>query len=256
MPARTINYTNRKRIRREDARITIREDKDEISFDASLHLADYQLPPEACIFVEAYRQTQYMRFDFGRVGASRIPADRALQDYGTADGVLFRVKVVTSDEPHGLLLAEADQIRPKKSTDEDENRIPLLPVKSDDSLEDEIWRIEFDDHQTLLLINAKLGNKNAVARHPLFISLVYPSVVRTILGRILHEDEVRETDNMDNWCSRWLRFASSLPGVGDPPGENEKIHLENWIDNAAKAFCRHNNIRAAYERYSTGAQEQ
>jgi len=137
MPVRTLNYTNRRRIRRKDARITIHEEKNGIIFDAGLNLGDYDLPAEARIFVEAYRQTQYMRFDFGKVGAMRIPVDRFLRDFDSPEGVLFRVKVVTSAAPHGLLLGEADQIRPRKSTEEDQNRMPLLPVVPED-LGDEI----------------------------------------------------------------------------------------------------------------------
>ena len=81
MPVRTLNYTNRKRIRREDARIAIREENGVNFFDASLSLGDYGLPGEARVFVEAYRQTQYMRFDFGHVGAMRVPEARILCDF-------------------------------------------------------------------------------------------------------------------------------------------------------------------------------
>lgn len=256
MPVRTLNYTNRKRIRREDARITIREEKNGSVFDADLRLADYDLPGEARIFVEVYRQTQYMRFDFGQLGATHIPEDRRLTDFDSAEGVLFRVKVVTSADPHGLLLAEADQIKPKNSTDEDENRIPLLPVVPDENLNDEIWRLEFDDEQTLLKINSRLDYWRAVARDPVFVSLVYSPVLRSVLWRILLQEKHRDTEDVDDWRSRWLRFAVNLPGMSDPPGEEDEARLVDWIDNAVSAFCRRHNIRATYERYWTGAQEE
>lgn len=255
MPVRTLNYTNRQRIRREDARIAIREEKSGNVFDAGLSLADYGLPDDAHIFVEAYRQTQVMRFDFGQIGAIRIPDDRLLRDFDSAEGVLFRVKVVTAADPHGLLLAEADQIRPRKSTDEDENRIPLLPVVRDDNMGSEIWRLEFDDHQTLLKVNSGFGDWRALARDPVFIALVYPSVFRSVLWRILIHEEYRDTED-DDWRSRWLRFAVSLPGVGDPPAEDDEARLDDWVDTAASAFCRCNNIRATYERHWTGAHDQ
>ncbi len=255
MPVRTLNYTNRQRIRREDARITIREEKDGHFFDAALRLADYKLPGDARVFVEAYRQTQYMRFDFGQAGMMRIPDDRRLSDFDSAEGVLFRVKVVTTADPHGLLLAEADQIRPRKSTDEDENRIPLLPVVPDENLGDEIWRVEFDDQQTLLKVNSVLDDWQALARDPAFLTLVYPSVFRAVLWRVPLQEKHRDTEDPDDWRSRWLRFAAGLPGVGDPPDENDEARLDDWIDMAASAFCRRHNIRATYERYWTGAQE-
>lgn len=256
MPVRTLNYTNRQRIRREDAPITIREEKDGNFFDAVLRLAEYKLPGDARVFVEAYRQTQYMRFDFGQTGAMRIPDDRRLRDFDSAEGVLFRVKVVTTADPNGLLLAEADQIRPRKSTDEDENCIPLLPVVPDENLGDEIWRLEFDDQQTLLKVNSALGDWRALARDPVFLALVYPSVFRAVLWRVLVQEKHRDTEDADDWRSRWLRFAAGLPGVGDPPSEDDEARLDGWIDSAASAFCRRHNIRATYERYWTGAQEQ
>lgn len=256
MPVRTLNYTNRQRIRREDARITIREEKSGNAFDVGLSLGDYGLPGEARIFVEAYRQSQYMRFDFGQVGAIHIPADRALRDFDSTEGVLFRVKVVTNADPHGLLLAEADQIRPRKSTDEDENRIPLLPVVPDDNMGDEIWRLEFDDQQTLLKVNSQLGDWRALARDLAFLTLVYPSVFRTVLWRILLKEDHRDIEDTDDWRSRWLKFATGLPGISDPPSESDEVKIEDWIDGAASAFCRHHNVRETYVRYWTGAQEQ
>jgi hypothetical protein len=214
------------------------------------------LPGDGRIFVEAYRQTQYKRFDFGQVGAMRIPEDRFLRDFDSAEGVLFRVKVVTSTNPHGLLLAEADQIRPRKSTDEDENRIPLLPVVPEDNMGDEIYRLEFDDQQTLLKVNSELGDWRALARDPVFIALVYPAVFRAVLWRILVQEEHRDIEDMEDWRSRWLGFAVGLPGVGDPPAEDDVAKFDDWIDSAASAFSRRHNIRATYERYWTGAQEQ
>ena len=84
MPIRTLNYTNRKRIKREDAIITIRKEKCGNAFDAALNLAGYKLPGEARVFVEAYRQTQLTRYDFGQVGALHNPEDRVLRDFDLA----------------------------------------------------------------------------------------------------------------------------------------------------------------------------
>lgn len=253
---RRLNYTKRKRIRREDARITIRKEKNGNVFDVALRLANYELPGEGRVFVEAYRQAQYMRFDFGQVGAVRIPEDRLLRDFDSGEGVLFRVKVVTATDPRGLLLAEADQIRPCKSTDEDDSRIPLLPVVPDNTMDHEIWCLEFDDQETLLKVNSALGDWSALVRDPVFLALVVPAVFRTVLWRILLHEEHRDTEDGDDWRSRWLRFAVGLPGVCDPPADQDEARLNDWIDNAASAFCRRHSIRKSYESYWTGAREQ
>ena len=257
MSLRTFNYTNRRRISRDDARITIREESGRNSFDAVLRLADLNLPPDARVFVEAYRQTQYMRFDFGQVGALHGRSDRLLRDFDSMEGVLFRVKVVSAGDPFGLLLAEADQIRPRKPSDQDENRIPLLPVIPDENMGEEIWALEFDAHQTLLKVNAMLGDWRGIARDPVFIALVYPSAFRLILWRILLQEKHRDTEDADDWRSCWLRFAVGLPGVGQPPtDDDDEAALDDWIDSAASSFCRRHSMRATYQRCWTGAQEQ
>jgi len=255
MSLRTLNYTNRKRIRREHARISIREENAHISFDAILKLKDYRLSSDAHVFVEAYRQAQYMRFDYGRVGALRAPQDRSLGDFSSPDGILFRVKVVVSD-PHGLLLAEADGIRPTNATEEMERRISLLPIQVADDLGDEIWRIEFDGCQPILKVNARLGDKDALAKHPVFHGLVYPAVVRTILTRILHIQGHRDTEDLDDWRSCWLCFAVGLPGVGSPPDKSSETHLDDWIDQAVEAFCRRHDVCALYGRFWTEVEGQ
>ena len=257
MPIRTLNYTNRQRILREDVYICVVEERGDARFDAGLRLARYKLPGDARVFVEAYRQAHYMRFDFGQVGAMRSPDDRCLTDFDSVEGVLFRVKVVTPADPRGLLLAEVDQIRSRNSSDEDERRRPLLIPRPSWDLDDEIWTLEYDTQDTRLLINATLGDWRAMARDPVFIALVYPSALRSILWRVLNDEGGwRDTGDASDWRSRWLSFAAGLPGVGDPPNGEKETQIEDWIDSAASAFCRHHNIRAIYEDYWAGEQGQ
>lgn len=253
MPIRTFNYTERKRILREDAKITIREDKNGYFFDVDLSLKEYNLPAEASIYIEAYRQTQYMRFNFGQVGRLRYPEDRKLTIFSSTEGVLFRVKVVADSTPRGLLLAEADQIHPRKLTDDDDSRIPLLPV-TNESLGDDIWRLEFEGDQTILKVNSNLGEWRILARDPMFVSLVYPAVFRLILIRILVQEKHHDTEDLDDWRSRWLRFAISLPGVCAIPDE-KGIELDDWIDDTVAAFSRHHYFLSQFEQYWTGAQK-
>ena len=70
MSIRRINSTGRKKIVRGDARISVRPDPDGVlTFNAMINLADYDLPNDAHVFVEAYRQTTFMRFRHGTVAA-------------------------------------------------------------------------------------------------------------------------------------------------------------------------------------------
>ena len=256
MPVRTLNYTHRKRIRRSDALISIRVEKGSAWFDPILNLADYKLPADARVFVEAYRKALYMRFDLGQVGAMRIPEDRRLDAFDSPEGVLFRVKVVTASDPHGLLLAEADRIRPRRSENVEEDKVPLLPVVPDDNLGDEIWRLDFGGQETHLLVNASLGDWKSIVRDDAFVALVFPAAIRQVFRRIAMEDEEwPDPEPRDDWRSRWMCLAVNLPGVGDPPSERDQDDIDEWIDSVAGAFCRRFGIRTTYERYSTGVRD-
>src|SRR5688572_26183115 len=118
MPRR-LNYTNRQKIKRQDVSIRLHRNAQGLSFNADLRLAEYKLDrvtPPPRVFVEAYRSAAalWKRFDFGRVGTVRAPEDCSLNEFGVAEGVLFRVKVsAVGDDTLGRLVAEADAIRPQ-----------------------------------------------------------------------------------------------------------------------------------------------
>ncbi len=244
MPIRKLNFTGRKRILRQDARIRIHEERDEIWFEAALSLGRYGLDAQARVFVEAQRQTQYRRFDFGTVGNLQPPADCSLKPFGSPEALLFRVKVVSPDHPRGLILAQADKIRPRRVVD-DGDRISLLPVVPDENLGEEIWQLEFGD-DTRLKLNSAVGDWRALARDPAFEALVYPSILRTVLVRICLQEEYGDADDPDDWRSRWLRFAISLGGTAPPKDEDGQ---ESWIDDVVRAFCRKFRTTTNFRKY-------
>ena len=143
-----INYTGRRRINRRHIELKINADGDAPpAFDAELTLGSYELPHNARVFVEAYRQTSWQRFDFGTVGDIKQPDDRQLTAFGSVDGVLFRVKVVEAPEADGdgrpaRILRHADRIRPRMP--DERQAKSLLPLDPGD-FRDEVWRLEFDE---------------------------------------------------------------------------------------------------------------
>ncbi|HID24528.1 MAG TPA: hypothetical protein EYP14_19315, partial [Planctomycetaceae bacterium] len=170
MPVRRFNYTGRRRIRRSDVHIVVDEPTNgPLTFDAYLDLDGYGLPQDALVRVEAYRQTNWMPFDFGTVGSIRPPDDRCLTEFGSADAVLFRVRV-TSASPPGLLLAEADRLRPKRREEREEQRISLLPVRSNEDIRHEVFRLDFSGDTPVLEVTAAAGDWRALVRDPAFMS--------------------------------------------------------------------------------------
>jgi hypothetical protein len=107
----------------------------EHAFDASLALGRYRLPASARVFVEAYRQTYWQRFDLGTVGEPRQPEDRRLSAFGSVEGVFLRVKIVEAGEPGSdgrpaQILRHADRIQPRIL--EEVERRSLLPLDPGD----------------------------------------------------------------------------------------------------------------------------
>ncbi len=251
MSIRRINSTGRKKIRRENARIIVREDGGDgaLTFDAILDLGEYDLPGDAHVFVEAYRQTTFMRFPHGTVSSPQPPHDepRLLTEFATRDGLLFRVKVTSSDGRPGVLLAEADRIPISDDEEQPDNRVALLPAVPYD-LGQETWRVDFNGAGgPQLLVNTRVGDWKTVARSPAFRSLVYPAAMRQILWHIYKVEECRDVDDPDAWQSRWLAFAATLPGVGLPPAGGEEDDWSDWIDGAVASFSRQHQLLDHYK---------
>lgn len=242
MAIRRLNFTGRKKIKRSDVAVTVRDSAHGRStFSAEVSLDSYDLPPEAKVFIEAHRQTSYMRFSFGTVAHTAPEDELVLSEFDPPEAVLFRIKVTSSDDPAGLLLAAADQIRPSSREQADDRRIPLLRVRTIPALAQQVYRVDFSDDAggPVLCINKHAGDHRAVLRDPLVQSLVLPAVLREVLNRVLHIDEVREIETDGGWASDWLTFATHLSGVErDLPSFQDESEIDDWIDDVTGAFCR------------------
>ncbi|MEZ6122228.1 MAG: hypothetical protein R3C49_03505 [Planctomycetaceae bacterium] len=230
-----LNFTGRKRISHDHVRISVTADNGQYSFSARMNLESYRFPESAAVIVEAYRQLELLRFEFGSVVRPIPPPNCRLTEFGSLDGVRFRVKVVSTDAPRGQLLAVADRITATDEALGRVRRIPLINVKGHD-LGREIWKLDLTD-EPLLLINYRMANKHSLVRSPMFQSLVLPSVLRTILTRVLLIDGYRQFEDDDDWAARWLRFAASFPGVGEVPEDEDPEMDAEWIEGAVSAFC-------------------
>jgi len=248
---RRFNYTGRKKILRDDVPFALTGAKPVWGFNADLGgLGEYELPHDARIYVEAYEQASYMRFDFGIVGAiSAPPIDaRLLTEFEGSDGVRFRVKVVDAS-PQAKLLAEADGILPLSPEESDQNKLPLLPVRHHD-LGQEIWRIDFEDgtqNRPTLLISEQIPDRIAFVRSSAFTAMAWPSLFREILVRILVIDRHYELDDSDDWRCMWLQFARTLIPGTSLPKDTDAAYA--WIDDTILAFCAKNTLLAKFKEY-------
>ena len=256
---RRFNYTDRARLLHADVRFSLKQTDGTLGFDAALDLAEYDLPADSLVFVEAYRQTVWMRFAWGTVGALQPPALRTLTEFDSPEDILFRVRVTspgTPDEPHGLLLAEADRVRLRGPEDTEEDRDTILPVVPTE-LGDELWKVSFENQRPRLLVNLHAGgNYKQFTLHPAFIALVYPAAMREVLWHIVFVEGHRDYDDPASDYSRWIRFAVEVLGVGEPPknpGENEDADdVADWVAGAVAAFSRKHGLLGKFEAFMTG----
>jgi hypothetical protein len=189
-----------------------------------------------------------MRFSFGTVAQPGAQDDLVLDEFDSPEGLLFRVRVTSQIESKGLLLAEADRIRPRSAELEEEIRMPLLTVKSSDDLDQQLFCVDFEA-DPILLINSKVGDWRATARDPVFASLSYSATLREILTRILIIDEYMETEDDEDWRSQWLNFAGALPGVPELSENSDEDTLEDWINEAVESFCRQFRMTDSFLQY-------
>ena len=186
MPIRRLNYTKRKKLRRDDVDIVISQsDQGTNSFEATLRLASYRFPENAALSVEAYRRTRVMRFSLGTVSLPAHGVRCELSDFDSDEDILFRVKVTDVADRPGVLLGHADKLRARRPDELPEKRIPLLPPIPSD-LEEEVWRLEFDS-EPRLLINSRLPDWKETVKSNAFRALVYPTVVREVLTRVFED---------------------------------------------------------------------
>ncbi len=254
---RRFNFTGRKRIPRQIVPIEIvRTNDNYYEIRAIFNLNELTLPSSAKVYIEAYKDTYYKRFDFGTVSDIATPEDLRLT--GIDDfNILFRVKVV-DEVNNGVLVAEANRISPIKLGEEISKKQSLIWVKGVD-LGNTIWRLELSDETEwpVLEINKNIENITEIAqRDSLFHCLIFPEVIRKILNHAIFFHEYRNpNDGDDIWCL-WLKFISRIPGMSYPPDQGEEHELRDWIEMAVDRFGKNNEFLKKFEdEMSFGGEE-
>ncbi len=247
MPARRIHFTGRRRLTTQDVRISLYNEAVPLAFEIPhFSLKRHDLPGDALVRVEAYRQSTYMPFDLGTVANVRLPGHLALTEFNTPDAIRFRVKVTSvAEATDGQLLAVGDRIRPAWVDGGQESLLPVRPA----SLDQEVFRLDLED-EPVLLINDKIDRWRDVSRDEHFVALVYPMVLRAILTHIV-PDNMPDAEESDDWRFMWLRFAKTHPGISDPPDDDkggDDLSAGDWIDAVVAEFCKRHHTYDTFAR--------
>jgi len=243
---RSFNYTDRKRIFRDDFLISLEEKKEgiglEITFPQFIELG-YAI--DSKVRVEAYNRNTYMRFECGIVKDIKGCQNFLLSDFDDKESVLLRIKVVSNkgSKLEGL----ADRIRPSKDGQNGDSIINVRPAE----LHGGVWSVEFNDEENpTVLIDTSIG-KDRLTSDPIFSGLILPAVFREVLVRILliENDSViidyESTETGVDWRMDWLSFCKQSTKKSltqdelKSMGEQEKYE---WIDDVVAVFGRNNKL--------------
>jgi hypothetical protein len=246
MPIRRLNYTNRKKLTRDQVRIRLLPgaNGDPRPFEADLHLPP-DLPGEARVFVEAYRSSPAarMRFDFGSVHAIKPPPleqRRLAEFHDDHRPPLFRVKVTDVTHEPGRLLADAHQIRPLDPDEQPDQRQGILYVAWRD-LDGPVWAMDLEDERgPQLLIDAKADPHHDLPDRTEFKALVYPEVIRRVMTWILIDQKGESIEDPESWHALWVRFPQRSFGFSEEPpaADADDEDKRAWIDDAVRWCSR------------------
>jgi len=228
---RTFNYTNRKKITKEQAKFTLVSTGNVPEFSVIFNLPDDSYPEDALLFVEAYCKETRQRFSFGNASRIQPPVNLVLDEIDLSAPTQFRVLVVDETGKHGKIIASGEGFKPAGDEDND-NKSSLLPVHAR-QMGDVVWKIEINTGgKPELCINSKIPDGiGKIKSDPLFQSLVLPAAMREILLQYLwNEDNYDEDENYE----RWVAFATLL--AGEKPASNDQEALSSWVEECVEEF--------------------
>lgn len=250
---RKLNYTNRIKIFQEDIHIRV-DEKDGLFFvDADLSELSksekYKLPPNGSVWVEAYRQSTWMRFDYGCVEKIQAPKNQRLELFDAAEGIKFRVKVTSSEDDHRLL-AEADKIRLEDEDKIDEDGYSLLNVVPKSGMGDKVYKVDFSnpDGEVDLWINKDHASYRTIVKSKEFSTIALPSILREVLTRIIVIEGWTDDEGDSDPKCQWIQFAKIFSSDGEiPDPKNEKEDSLRWIDDVVAGFAKKLKLRKNFK---------
>lgn len=233
---RRFNYTDRRKLPRENINLRLNRNGSAMTFDAEFTgFESMGLSGSAQVFVEAYYQSTYMRFDFGTIATLQIPPDRQLSAFYDGSPVNFRIKIVAASGEAGRILAVADHLNPVREDDENK-RDPLIPVRMVGGMGQEIWRVVWDATGPVLELNQEqAGIKETILQKHIFRSMVLPEVLRTVLSRILIDEMDLEDENSER-AKLWLKFVATFHNEAIPD-DRDSSNVDNWVNRVVQSFC-------------------
>lgn len=238
MTTRRLNYTGCQRIRRADVQVSIDRGSIPPQFTFLHSLDSYEFPLDAGVILEAQAHWTLMRFECGTIGKPRHAGPLSLSEFDSPDGIIFRLKVIGTGNAAGLILGEADRIRPADREGREEARSFLAVQPA--ALGQVVWRLSFAGPEPLLQINERIADWRSFMRRADTRALILPELYRQLLFNASTNPSDIEAE--DAWQQAVLNTVPAAVGPRPTVDDEEALHL--WVDDAVTSFAaKHQLLR-------------
>lgn len=243
-----FNSLGRKRIPRDCVSIDV-EDGEPRTFSAQIDFGNHSWDAGGSVVLEATcaGSSLVQRFNCGTVGQLKQPVQLPLNDLH-GQNVFFSLKIIDTSQRIGRLLGVAENIRPFTTGKQTvSGRKGILPVEHA-PLGQELWKLEFRDHDVFLLVNQDVpGLSESIRSDPVFFSLIYPQVMRQVLHHAI-ADGAEPDEEDDRWPVLWLTFGRKLhPDHDEPPAPTDGDDvIDDWVELVVAEFCKLHVLKDKY----------
>lgn len=245
---RTFNYTERKKINREDVQLVIVRPNEipEVRV-LKLDINRLGLPVTGQVWLEIETgKVGLVRHSLGVVGNLELSETFPIDEPDLVN-LRFRIKIVTHEPGHaGKLLAEVDHL----SLSNEGSVQSLLQVKPSDSLGQRVWKLEISESGPELFINAGVGDWQAVGKSEQFKSLVFPQAVFEIYKWVANYGDFDEGSIEEKWQKLFATsgYDPKLLSLREGYQGDYDNYLEAAAQEVADAFARSNKALKEFNR--------
>ena len=194
-------------------------------------------PPNAKVKLRLSENKITETLNFGKLAT--LPLECKIQNQTAFSAPTCQLRVVQSNgERKGVLLGSSTTwtlLIWEEEVNPSEQRKGILPIGLRD-IAPRTWKLEIrEDAHPVLYLDANIPNARTWARtDPVFVSSVFPAVVREIFDDIFIAGNLPDIE----WMADWLKWAGSLmPGQPAPFDENSQRKQE-WVDQLLHEFCQ------------------
>ncbi len=150
----------------------------------------------------------------------------------------YQIRVIATDKANkGKILASTTAKTLLKKDGDNDNSIEGILKYQTHNIAPLIWKLDIrDDDYPIVYIDKSISNsKFWVSSDPVFISCIYPEIIRKIFMEIINHNLE------EDWVKDWLDWAKSLYGE-EKPSNGDDQEINRWVENLISNFCQKHDV--------------